>query len=227
MRPDAAAGAAAAAEWSGGIARRALGLAPSPGLDRRAGVALGVGAPLLLAEARLAPVAVLAVWALGATRERRRRAARRRVLVAELADGIPLLQLAVAGGLTVRAAIAEVAPWLAGPLGAELRRALVVAERSALADALDQLGERAGPPARPLAAVLAAADRYGAPLDRPLAQLAFDARLTARRLAEEEARRVPVRLLFPLVAGVLPAFVLLTIVPLLVSSLGAVRLPPP
>ena len=38
---------------------------------------------------------------------------------------------------------------------------------------------------------------------------------------------MPVRLLFPLVVGVLPAFVLLTVVPLLVSSLQAVRSPGP
>ena len=36
----------------------------------------------------------------------------------------------------------------------------------------------------------------------------------------ERARKVPVQLLFPLVVCVLPAFALLTVVPLLVSSLG-------
>ncbi|MPY93912.1 MAG: hypothetical protein GEV08_12855, partial [Acidimicrobiia bacterium] len=154
---------------------------------------------------------------------RRQRSAERAGLVGELAEALPLLQLAVAGGLTVRAAVAAVVPWLDGTLGRELAHALDSARDGALADEVVRAGDRVGAAARPLASALAAADRYGAPLRAPLDQLAIDARLAARRLAEEEARRVPVRLLFPLVAGVLPAFVLLTVVPLLVSSLRAVQ----
>ena len=51
------------------------------------------------------------------------------------------------------------------------------------------------------------------------AALAREARLDRRRRAEARARRVPVLLLFPLVLCVLPAFGLLTVVPLLVGSL--------
>ena len=43
---------------------------------------------------------------------------------------------------------------------------------------------------------------------------------TSRRRAEAHARRVPVRLLFPLVFLVLPAFGLLTVVPALLSGLA-------
>ena len=39
-----------------------------------------------------------------------------------------------------------------------------------------------------------------------------------RRRAEEAARRLPVQLLFPLVLCVLPAFVLLAVVPLLLAA---------
>jgi len=41
-----------------------------------------------------------------------------------------------------------------------------------------------------------------------------------RRKAEEAARRIPVKLLFPLVGCTLPAFALLTVAPLIA---GAVR----
>ena len=46
------------------------------------------------------------------------------------------------------------------------------------------------------------------------ARLAAEARLERRRAAEATARRVPVKLLFPLVLCTLPAFALLTVVPL-------------
>jgi len=59
--------------------------------------------------------------------------------------------------------------------------------------------------------VLAGAERYGTPLLPALDRLALDARLDRRRRAEEAARRVPVKLLFPLVLCVLPAFGLLTV----------------
>ncbi len=41
-----------------------------------------------------------------------------------------------------------------------------------------------------------------------------------RRRAEARARTVPVRLLFPLVFCVLPAFVLLTVVPVLLDGIA-------
>jgi tight adherence protein C len=54
-----------------------------------------------------------------------------------------------------------------------------------------------------------------------LERLGAELKLDRRRRAEEEARRVPVRLLGPLVACILPAFGLLTVVPLLAASLKA------
>src|SRR3712207_6889914 len=52
-------------------------------------------------------------------------------------------------------------------------------------------------------------------LFRSLDRLAFEVRADRRRRAEEAARRVPVKLLFPLVLCTLPAFALLTMAPLL------------
>ena len=53
-----------------------------------------------------------------------------------------------------------------------------------------------------------------------LARLAGEERAALRRRAEAHARRVPVRLLFPLVFLVLPAFVLLTVVPGLAAGMA-------
>ena len=63
--------------------------------------------------------------------------------------------------------------------------------------------------------------RYGVPLLPALERTSLELRLDRRRAAELEARRVPVRLLAPLVTCVLPAFALLTVVPLLAASLDA------
>ena len=63
-----------------------------------------------------------------------------------------------------------------------------------------------------------------APVAPALERVAFDARADRRRGAEEAARRVPVKLLFPLVACILPAFAALTVLPLLAGTLGSLRL---
>ena len=73
-----------------------------------------------------------------------------------------------------------------------------------------------------LAHVLADHLRYGVPLAPSLDRLGAELRLDRRRGAERDARRVPVRLLGPLVACVLPAFALLTVVPLLAASLQTI-----
>ena len=75
----------------------------------------------------------------------------------------------------------------------------------------------------PLVAALLASERYGAPLLDGLARLAAELRSDRRRRAEEAARRVPVKLLFPLVFCTLPAFALLTVAPLLAGALGSLR----
>ena len=49
------------------------------------------------------------------------------------------------------------------------------------------------------------------------------ARAERRRQAEAAARRIPLRLLFPLTLCVLPAFVLLTILPTVAQSLELLR----
>ena len=61
--------------------------------------------------------------------------------------------------------------------------------------------------------MIATGARLGAAVDDALARLAAESRRDLRRRAEARARTVPVRLLFPLVFLVLPAFGLLTVVP--------------
>jgi pilus assembly protein TadC len=46
-----------------------------------------------------------------------------------------------------------------------------------------------------------------------------DLRTRARRRAEVRARKVPIRMLFPLVTCILPAFILLSVVPMVGGAL--------
>ncbi|MCB1006710.1 MAG: type II secretion system F family protein, partial [Acidimicrobiales bacterium] len=93
-----------------------------------------------------------------------------------------------------------------------------------LADALAQVPDSLGERVRPLTTVLVSSERYGVALLPALERLAVETRLERRRAAEATARRVPVKLLFPLVLCTLPAFALLTVVPLLAGSLRSLRL---
>jgi tight adherence protein C len=142
-------------------------------------------------------------------------------VIDQLPDVVDLLALTTAAGLPVTAAVTAIAGRPGGPLGAALSRAAGhVHHGGCLADALGHLA-RAGPPVRPLADALAHHDRYGSPLLPALERVGIEARSRRRRHAEEAARRLPVTLLFPLVLTTFPAFVALTVVPLLAGSLGS------
>ncbi len=197
---------------------------PSPTRARRLGTAVAVAAVVVPVVPLASPVAALVAWGvpgIGAGRRERRRLA---TLAADLPDVVDLLTLAVGAGLTVGLAVSHVARRGSGPLTAELRRVTQeVALGRRLADALDDLPARAGEAVRPLVGALVASERYGAPLVTSLERLADEVRRDHRRRAEEAARKVPVKLLFPLVTCTLPAFGLLTVAPLIASAVRSLR----
>lgn len=142
-----------------------------------------------------------------------------------LPDAFDFLVLAVRAGLTPQQAIRE----LATTAPAAVRPAFVaVAHRcdrgQPFAEALRALPEILGTRAAALADVIATSDRYGLPLGPVLDQLSVEARDARRRIDQTDARKLPVRLSFPLVVCTLPSFVLLAIAPAVIaalSSLGA------
>ena len=212
-------------ERLGTLVLRRLGRNPASADGRRLGIALVVGALALPVLPPLALPAGALAWALPALGARRRHRRRLAAIAADLPDVVDLLVLAVGAGLTVRLAVAAVARRAPGPLGAELARAGHDADLGRrLADALDDIPARAGEATRPLVAALVASERYGAPLGASLERLAAEVRADRRRRAEEAARKVPVKLLFPLVACTLPAFGLLTVAPLIASAVRSLRL---
>jgi tight adherence protein C len=154
----------------------------------------------------------------GGWRRRRRLRSERVALARELPVAIDLLGVAVAAGCTPYLAVEITARW--APPSAS-RQFVVVRQSCALGASFgDALDERASavPELRGLADALLASDRLGAPVGPALARLATEERAALRRRAEAHARRVPVRMLFPLVFLVLPAFGLLTLAPALVSG---------
>jgi tight adherence protein C len=138
----------------------------------------------------------------------------------ELPVALDLLGVAVGAGCTPYLAVEATVAWAPPALAARFDRALDACRLgAAFTDALDGLGATT-PRLAPVVDALLTSDRLGAPVGPALARLADEERATARRRAEAHARRVPVRLLFPLVFLVLPAFGLLTVVPALLSGLS-------
>jgi hypothetical protein len=151
----------------------------------------------------------------------RRRAARAMAArTRDLPVTVDLLAVAVGAGCTPFLAVEHAARW-APPVFATSLGGVVRACRlgAAFGDAWRDISTRV-PDLAPLAEALTAGERTGAPVGPALSRLAAEERAAARRRIESHARRVPVRLLFPLVFLVLPAFVVLTVVPGLAAGLA-------
>lgn len=156
--------------------------------------------------------------------ERRQQRRHERRLLTELPEVIDLLAVAVSGGRTVPLAIDDVVGLVPGSVTdalARCRRRAGLGKR--LADELDSVPAAEGELVRPLVRALVAAERYGTPIAPSLEIAAADVRLRRRREAERRARQLPVKMLFPLVICVLPAFALLTVVPVLVDAFSVLR----
>ncbi|WP_158412336.1 type II secretion system F family protein [Ilumatobacter nonamiensis] len=192
------------------------------------------GRSFLLVAAALAAIVVagpmaalaLGVAGLGWPSLRRVLAARadRRHIEASVPDAIDMLILVVHAGMTPHQAIvilSDRGPVPVRPALHEVRRR--VAHGAPLAEALDALTELLGPSAAVVADTLAMSERYGTPIGHALEQLAIDVRERRRRQAEAEARKLPVRMAFPLVCCTLPSFVLLAIVPAVLAAMTSLN----
>lgn len=151
------------------------------------------------------------------------RARRQRRIDAQLARELPavfdLLGVAVGAGSTPRGALETATRWGPPVIAVHLRQVVVATELGAsLTDALHDLAEQSRA-LTSVADVLIASSRLGAPAGPALARLADETRSALRRQAEARARTLPVKLLFPLVFLVLPAFGLLTLAPAVISAL--------
>jgi Flp pilus assembly protein TadB len=154
-----------------------------------------------------------------ALRQHRLRRRRDAELQRELPVVVDLVGVAVAAGCTPYLAIEHAVRYAPARVGATLG---AVPRACALGQSLDAALRDLGvdePVLRPLTDVLRTSARLGSPAAPALARVAGEVRADVRRRAEARARTVPVRLCFPLVACVLPAFALLTVAPAVLGGL--------
>ena len=152
-------------------------------------------------------------------------ARRRRAMDAELPQLLDLLAAGSAAGLSAVTGLRRSVSALRGPLGAELERSLDAVDlgarwRDELAAVTDRLSL---PDLRRAVAVLTRTETLGTSLTSATRELAADVRSSRRAAVAERARAAPVKMLFPLVFLVLPAFLLLTVVPVLLTTVRSIR----
>lgn len=123
------------------------------------------------------------------------------------ADALDLLVISVEAGLGFDAALAQVAQKTEGPLAGEFVRVLQEMQiGQSRTQAFRALGDRTtAPEVKGFIASLVQADKLGIPIANVLREQAKEMRLKRRQRAEEQAMKVPVKILFPMVVCILPA----------------------
>jgi pilus assembly protein TadC len=187
------------------------------------GLLVGLVGALALGVDGLDPVALIALFAAGASvlwlsRQRSAAVARRRAeaIAAELPSAADLLATCLISGATPADALQTVADATHGPLADRLRQ--VAGALRLGAEHADAWGPvtRADPVA-PLARAFIRSDATGAPIAETVMAVADDQRRVARWTAEAAARRAGVLAVGPLALCFLPAFILTGVVPVIVS----------
>lgn len=149
---------------------------------------------------------------------------RRRAAAVELPLFLDLLAVATSAGLGAQVAVRRAVEPLSGPLRDELEDALRATDlgrrwREELARVAERLRlddlDRA-------VRLLLRTERLGSSLADEMARLAVDVREQRRAVSVDRARAAPVKMLFPLVFLILPAFLLLTVVPVLLTTVASI-----
>jgi tight adherence protein C len=185
------------------------------------GVVLGLLSPI----PPIAPILATAGYRATDVRLARLVAGRRRTAERELPMFLDLLAASASAGLTGQLAVRAAVDAIEGPLAEEFRRALRAVDlggrwRNEMSTVADRLGL---PDLRRAVAALGRSDALGASLSDQLGVIAADVREARRATITERARKAPVKMLFPLVFLILPAFLLLTVVPVLLATLRSIH----
>ena len=171
----------------------------------------------------LLAIGVALWWVRGRLAERRRLAAGRAARFADVPEVADLFVVALSAGLTVRSALLGVADVAPGALAPDLRSARRALGRGDSVAGVLGAWRSSDHPLAPLGAALGAAERTGSSSLSVLARCADQQRELARRRSEEQIRRLPVRMLGPLVLCILPALMIATFGPLALVSIGQLR----
>ena len=136
-----------------------------------------------------------------------------------LPDVLDLLVISVEAGLGFDAALSRVANAGDGVLAEELRRTLnEITVGMTRTEALRHLGERTDvPELRHFVLTLSQAEQYGLPIARVLRIQSGELRVKRRQRAEEEAMKIPVKIVFPLVFCIFPALFVIVLGPAMIN----------
>lgn len=150
---------------------------------------------------------------------------RSEAILRELPDALDLLTISVESGLGFDAAVAQVARNSDGPLAMEFSRVLQEMQiGTGRMDALRDMGTRTDiDDLKTFAAAMVQADSYGVPIAAVLRVQADEMRSRRSQRAEEAAQKIPVKILFPLIFGVLPALFVVVVGPAAVTAFHAFR----
>ena len=150
----------------------------------------------------------------------RRRMRRRQLIVWKgLPDAFDLMTTCVEAGLGLDAAFQKVSEKLAGPVAAEFAEMLrEVSMGRTRRDALRDMGERTGvEDLKAFSNTIIQAEELGTSLGSALRAQAADMRRRRRQHAEEEARRAPAKMVFPLVFFILPSLFIVILGPVAIE----------
>ena len=140
-------------------------------------------------------------------------------LRADLPDSLDLLTISVEAGLSFDAALAEVARNTTGPLAGEFFRVLQEMQIGVgRGTAIRSMGDRTDLlQLRQFATAMVQADTLGIPIAAVLRVQAKEMRIKRSQRAEEQAQKVPVKILFPLIFCILPTLFLFILGPAVIS----------
>jgi tight adherence protein C len=149
---------------------------------------------------------------------------RQRAVVNFLPDLLDMLMVCVEAGMGFDAAVARVVEqpqYAKSPLHREFQRmSLEMRAGRPREEALRDLGERTGvQEVKSVVSAFIQTDRLGTPLGKTLRVHAESARVQRRHRAEERAYLAPVKMIFPTVFFLMPAFFLVTMGPSLLMLL--------
>lgn len=184
----------------------------------------GLALPLVSGSApspRLIGVSLVAAWAgyvLPDALLHARGRERQKQVLKELPDTLDQLTISVEAGLGFDAAVARVAGTGTGPLAEELRRVLAEVKVGVpRGDAFRRLLDRTDVyELRHFVLALHQAEQYGLPVARVLRIQSGELRLKRRQRAEEEAMKIPVKIVFPLVFCIFPALFVVLLGPAMI-----------
>jgi tight adherence protein C len=139
-----------------------------------------------------------------------------------LPDAIDLLVISVEAGLAFDSAMAQVARNTQGPLASEFARVLQEMQIGlGRSNALRALAERTTlSDLRSFASAMVQADSFGIPIGQVLRVQSDEIRVKRRQRAEEQAQKVPVKILMPLMACILPVLFIVVIGPAAIGIIG-------